>query len=80
MKLELDSQERRAVAKSLLERRGRLIENAEDTTRSPAAKQSALLELAAIKSVLRKLRGAKCVATNVVSTRTEALKEPGLRS
>ena len=57
MKLELDSQERRAVAKSLLERRGRLIENAEDTTRPRAAKQSALLELAAIKSVLRKLRG-----------------------
>ena len=57
LKLELDSQERRAVAKSLVERRGRLIENAEDTTQPRAAKRSALLELAAIKSVLRKLRG-----------------------
>jgi hypothetical protein len=57
LKLELDSQERRAVAKSLLERGGRLIENAEDTTRPRAAKRSALLELAAINSVLRKLRG-----------------------
>jgi hypothetical protein len=57
LKLELDSQERRAVGKSLVERRGRLIENAEDTTKPLAAKRSALLELAAIKSVLRKLRG-----------------------
>jgi hypothetical protein len=56
LKLELDDQERRAVRKSLGERRGRLIENAEDTTLPPAAKLLALLELAAIKSVLRKLR------------------------
>jgi hypothetical protein len=40
-----------------VERRGRLIENAEDTTQSRAAKRSALRELTAIKSVLRKLRG-----------------------
>jgi hypothetical protein len=56
LKLELDSQERRAVGKSLVERRKRLIENAEDTTQPRAAKRSALLELAAVKSVLRKLR------------------------
>jgi hypothetical protein len=40
-----------------VERRGRLIENAEDTTQTRAARRSALLELAAIKSVLRKLHG-----------------------
>ena len=57
MKLELDDQERRAVGKSLIERRGSLIENAGDTTLPRAAKRSALLELATIKSVLRKLRG-----------------------
>jgi hypothetical protein len=56
LKLELDSQERRAVGKSLVERRGRLIEKAEDTTQPRAAKRSALRELTAIKSVLRKLR------------------------
>jgi hypothetical protein len=57
VKLELDSQERRAVCRSLIERRSRLIENVEDTTQPRAAKRSALLELAAIKSVLGKLRG-----------------------
>jgi hypothetical protein len=57
LKLELDSQVRRAVGKSLVERRGRLIEKAEDTTQPRAAKRSALRELTAIKSVLRKLRG-----------------------
>jgi hypothetical protein len=56
LKLELDDQERRAVGKALVERRGRLIENAEDTTQARAAKWSGLLELAAITSVLRKLR------------------------
>ena len=56
MKLELDDQEQRAVGKSLVERRGRLIENAEDTTLPRATKRSALRELAAITSVLRKLR------------------------
>jgi hypothetical protein len=54
--LELDDQERRAVGKSLVERRGRLIESVEDTTQPRAAKRSGLLELAAIISVLRKLR------------------------
>jgi hypothetical protein len=56
LKLELDDQERRAVSKSLVERRGRLIENAEDTTLPRATKRSRLCELAAIKSVLQKLR------------------------
>jgi hypothetical protein len=56
LKLELDDQERRAVRKSLVERRGRLIENAEDTTLPRAANLLRLLELTAIKSVLRKLR------------------------
>jgi hypothetical protein len=54
LKLELDDQERGAVSKSLVERTGRLIENAEDTTLPRATKQSALRELAAIKSVLEK--------------------------
>jgi hypothetical protein len=56
LKLELDDQERRAVGKSLVERRRRLIENAEDTTLPRATKRSALRELAAIKSMLQKLR------------------------
>jgi hypothetical protein len=57
LKFDIDGQERRAVGKALVERRRRLIENAEDTTQPRAGKRSALLELAAIKSVLRKLRG-----------------------
>jgi len=57
LKIELDDQERRAVRKSLVERRGCLIENTGDTTLPRAAKLLGLLELAAIKSVLRKLRG-----------------------
>jgi hypothetical protein len=56
LKLELDDQERRAVGKSLVERRGRLIENVEDTTQSRATRRSGLLELKAIASVRRKLR------------------------
>jgi hypothetical protein len=56
LKLELDDQGRRAVSRSLVKRRGRLIENAEDTTLPRATKRSALHELAAIKSVLQKLR------------------------
>jgi hypothetical protein len=56
LKLELDDQERRAVSKSLVKRRGRLIENAEDTTLPRTTKRSALRELAAITSVLQKLR------------------------
>jgi hypothetical protein len=57
LKLELDDQERRAVVTSLVERRARLVENDEDTTLPRAAKRLGLLDLAAIKSVLRKLRG-----------------------
>jgi hypothetical protein len=56
LKLELDDQERRAVGKSLVQRKGRLIENAGDTTLHRVAKRSALRELAANNSVLRKLR------------------------
>jgi hypothetical protein len=56
VKLELDDQERRAVGKSLVERRGRMIENAGDTTLPHATKRSALRELAVIKSVVQKLR------------------------
>jgi hypothetical protein len=56
LKLELDDQERRAVGKSLAERKARLIEEAEDTTRSPVSRRSARLELCIIGSVLGKLR------------------------
>jgi hypothetical protein len=55
LKLELNDQERRAVARSLAERKARLIEEAGDTTQLPAKRRSRLLELAAITSVLRKL-------------------------
>jgi len=37
VKLELDDQERRAVAKSLVERKARLVESTEDTTQPRAA-------------------------------------------
>jgi hypothetical protein len=56
LKLELDDQERRAVGKSLAERKARLIEKAEDTTRSPVSRRSAMLELSVIGSILGKLR------------------------
>jgi hypothetical protein len=56
LKLELKDQERRAVARSLAERKALLIEEAGDTTQPPATRRSRLLELAAITSVLRKLR------------------------
>jgi hypothetical protein len=58
LKLELSDEERRAVGKSLVDRRARLIEDAEDTTRPLAARRSWLLELEAIASVLGKLRRA----------------------
>jgi hypothetical protein len=57
LKLELNDQERRAVARSLAERKSRLIETVGDTTQTRAARRSATLELAAIASVSRKLRG-----------------------
>jgi hypothetical protein len=56
LKIELDEQERRAVSKSLAERKGRLIENVEDSTQSRVSRRSGLLEIKAIASVLRKLR------------------------
>jgi hypothetical protein len=56
LKLELNDQERRAVARSLAERKARLIEEAGDTTQLPGARRSGLLELPAITSVLQKLR------------------------
>ena len=59
LKIELDDQERRAVAKSLVERKARLIESTEDTTQPRAAQRAGLLELSAIASVLRKLRFSK---------------------
>jgi hypothetical protein len=56
VKLELNDQERRALGRSLAERKTRLIENAGDTTQPRAAKRSGSLELEAIASVLGKLR------------------------
>ena len=56
MELEIDDRERRAIEKSLAERRSRLIEKAEDTTLTLARRQAGLRELSAIASALRKLR------------------------
>jgi hypothetical protein len=58
LKLELDEQERRAVGRSLVDRKALLIENAGDTTKPQAVRRSGLLELKANASVLRKLRAA----------------------
>jgi hypothetical protein len=44
LKLELNDQERRAVGKSLVERKARLSENAEDTTQPRAAQRSGSFE------------------------------------
>jgi hypothetical protein len=55
LKLELNDQERRAVGRSLTERKARLIENAGDTTLSRADQRAASAELSAISSVLKKL-------------------------
>jgi hypothetical protein len=59
LKLELDDRERRAVGKSLVDRRARLIESTGDTTQPRAAQRSGLLELEAIASVFRKMRRTK---------------------
>jgi hypothetical protein len=56
LKLELNDQERRAVNKSLVERKAHLIEISEDTTLPRGTQRLGLLELEAIVSVLRKLR------------------------
>jgi hypothetical protein len=55
LKLELNDQERRAVSRSLAERKARLIESAGDTTLSRAEQRAASVELSAVSSVLRKL-------------------------
>jgi hypothetical protein len=56
LKLEIDDRERRAIERSLAERRSHLIEKAEDTTLTPARRQASYRELSAIASALRKLR------------------------
>ena len=56
LELEIDDLERRAIERSLAERRSRLIEKAEDTTLTPARRRAGIRELSAIASVLRKLR------------------------
>jgi hypothetical protein len=55
VKLDLNNQERRAVGKSLAERKARLIENAGDTTLPRSARRSGSREVEAIASILRKL-------------------------
>ena len=56
LELEIDDHERRAIERSLVARRSRLIEKAEDTTLTTARRQAGLRELSAIASALRKLR------------------------
>jgi hypothetical protein len=56
LKLEIDETERRAIKRSLAERRSRLIERTGDTLLTPARRQASRSELSAIWSVLRKLR------------------------
>jgi hypothetical protein len=55
LELEIDDLERRAIEKSLAERRLHLIEKAEDTTLTLARRQAGFRELSAITSALRKL-------------------------
>ena len=62
LKLEIDDLERRAIERSLAERRSRLIEMAGDTTLTPARRQASYRELSAIASALRKLRRQICSA------------------
>jgi len=56
VRLELDNRERRAVSKSLINRKKLLIEIIHDTTQQPLARRAGLIEAEAIASVLRKLR------------------------
>jgi hypothetical protein len=56
LKLEIDDPERRAIERSLADRRSHLIENAGDTTLTPARRRAGLRELSVIASVRRKLR------------------------
>ena len=53
LKLEIDDRERRAIERSLAERRSHLIEKAEDTTLTPARRQASYRELSAIASAGR---------------------------
>ena len=62
LKLEIDDLERRAIERSLAERRSRLIEKAGDTTLTPARRKASYRELSAIASALRKLRRQICSA------------------
>jgi hypothetical protein len=59
LKLELDHREQQAVGKSLSERKARLVETLEDTTRHPNARRAGMIEAETIDAVLRKLRLAK---------------------
>jgi len=56
LELEIDDRERQAIERSLVARRSRLIEKAEDRTLTPARRKASLRELSAIASVMRKLR------------------------
>ena len=75
MKLELDEQERRAVRKSLVDRKALLIETAGDMTKRKVVRRSGLLELKAIVSVLRKLRAANRPRNTIESTPPKPLDE-----
>jgi hypothetical protein len=56
LELKIDDHERRAIERSLVVRRSRLIEKTEDTTLTPARRRAGLRELSVIASALRKLR------------------------
>jgi hypothetical protein len=56
LELEIDDHERRAIERSLVARRSRLIEKVEDTTLTRVRRQAGIRELSAITSALRKLR------------------------
>ena len=56
LELEIDDLERRAIERSLVERRSSVIEKVEDTTLTPARRRAGLSELSIIASALRKLR------------------------
>jgi hypothetical protein len=55
LELEIDDLERRAIERSLVARRSRLIEEAEDTTLTQPRRRAGLSELSTIASALRKL-------------------------
>ena len=69
VKLELNDQQRRAVGKSLTERRARLIECIEDTTQTRAVQRLGLLELKVIKSVSNKMRSTNGAKHNAKADR-----------